>query len=357
MRICYFFSNFYLFHLTGQPGIVFRLAKRAAERGEEVFIISNGLENKEFKKEGIDSLLFKGLGNLKTYFLNLPKIINYLRKIKPDIIHAHGGLLIIYTWFINRFLGIPMVCSMCETLDIMSAFYKKLLIFCLTRIEKTFVSSKYIKNQLIENGVSPNKILVARIGVNEKFLAETKHFRPDTDVLYFGDSRKRRGFDVIFRLAQKLPNLKFKILLRWEGKDCSYQLKQIKKLNNVVVWRYPYSESLSDMILKSKLVVLPFRWTGVRPPLSLLESMALGKCVVTSSMEGNEEVVRNENNGVIVNCNKLDDVAFKLSLLIKNDRARENLGQKARKIIKQMYSPEEYNKILNYYSNLFKKGK
>lgn len=156
MRICYFFSNFYLSHLTAQPGIVSRLAKRAAEREETVFIISNDeKESKEFKKEGINFFLVNGVGDLKTYFLNLPKIINYLRKIKPDIIHAHGGLLIIYIWFINRFLGIPMVCSMCETLEIMSAFYKKLLVFCLARIEKTFVSSKYIKNQLVENGVPP----------------------------------------------------------------------------------------------------------------------------------------------------------------------------------------------------------
>jgi glycosyltransferase involved in cell wall biosynthesis len=130
----------------------------------------------------------------------------------------------------------------------------------------------------------------------------------------------------------------------------------MKKLSNVTIWHYPYLENLEEIILKSKLVALPFRWTAVRPPISLLEPMAGGKCVLTSSMEGNEEVIRNGYNGLIVNFNKLEDVVSKISFLIKNDQVREGLGQKAKKTIRQMYSLEEYNKILNYCSNLFKKA-
>jgi glycosyltransferase involved in cell wall biosynthesis len=357
MKICFIFSNFHLSHLTGQPGIVFKLAKRAAKKGKKVFIISNDeAENKEFKKEGIYFFLFKGLGDFKAYLLNLPRIIKYLKQIKPDIIHVHGGLLIIYVWFVNRIFRLPMTSSLCETLEAMCPFYRKLFAFCLNQGEKTFVSSEYIKNQLVKNGVSADKILVVRIGVDEKFLAKMENFSPDTDILYFGDSKRNRGFDLILRLAQKLPSLKFKVLLRWQGRDCDRELEKMKKLSNVTIWHYPYLENLEEIILKSKLVALPFRWTAVRPPISLLEPMALGKCVLTSSMEGNEEVIRNGYNGLIVNFNKLEDVVSKISFLIKNDQVREGLGQKAKKTIRQMYSLEEYNKILNYCSNLFKKA-
>lgn len=355
MKICFIFSNFHLSHLTAQPGIVFKLAKKAAERGEKIYIISNDIENKNFKKGGIYFFLFKGLGDFRTYFLNLPKIIKYLKDSKPDVIHIHGSLLIIYVWFINIFFGIPIVCSLCETLDTMSTFYRRLLVFCLTRVEKTFLSSEYIKNQLVRNNVSSHKTLVVRIGVDEKFLAEMENFSPDTDILYFGDSTAERGFDIIFQLARELPQLKFKILLRWEGRNCSKELEKMKKMSNVTILHHPYSESLEQIILKSKLVILPYRWIAVRPPLSLVESMALGKCVMTSSMEGNEEIVRNEYNGLIVNFNKLKDVVSKISFLIKDDQVRESLGQKAKKTIRQMYSSKEYHKILSYYSDLLKK--
>lgn len=352
MRIGYLFSNFHLANITGQPAIVLKLAQRAAERGERVFIVSNSTEDREFRKENIHFFLIKGLGDFKTYFFNFPKIIKYLRDIKPDVIHVHGHLLIIYTWFIGRFLGFPVVASLCEILDVISPFYRKILVFCLNRTEKTFVSSEHIRNQLLSNGLPAYKISVVRLGVDQKFFTKAKNVSPDTDILYFGDSNKERGFDIVFRLAQRLPNLKFKVLLRWEGKNCYGELEKMKKLPNVVIWNYPYAESLDKIISKSKLVILPFRWLGVRPPLSLLESMALGQCVITSSMKGNEEVVRNEYNGLVVNFNKLDNVAFRISLLVKDDNQRDRLGWQARKTILKMYSEDEYDKILNYYRDV-----
>jgi len=355
MKICFIFSNFHLSHLTAQPGMVFKLANKVAERGEKIYIISNDIKNRNFRRGGIHFFLFKGLGDLRTYFFNVPKIIKYLKDSKPSIIHVHGSLLVIYAWLINRLFGIPLVCSLCETLDAMNTFYRKLLVFCLTRVEKIFLSSDYIKDQLVRNGVPSHKVLVIRIGLDEKFLVEMQNFSPDTDILYFGDSSRERGFDIIFQLARKLPQLKFKILLRWEGRNCSKELEKMKRLPNVTILYYPYSESQEQIILKSKLVVLPYRWMAVRPPLTLVEAMALGKCVITSFMEGNEEIVKNEYNGLIVNFNKLDDVISKIIFLIENHQVRENIGQKAKETIRQMYSSEEYNKILRCYSNLLKR--
>lgn len=354
MKICFIFSNFHLAHLTAQSGIGLRLAQKAVKQGKEVFIISNGTENKKFQEEGIQVFLFKGLGDLKTYLVNLPRIIKYLKYIKPDVIHIHGSLLIIYIWFVNRFYRIPMVCSLCETLDIMSSFYKRLLIFCLNHVEKIFVSSEYIKNQFVQNGIPPDKIIVSRIGIDEKFLIKTKNFKSDADVLYFGDANKERGFDFILELAQKLSNLRFKVLLRWKDKNCRKELKKMKKLSNISLLFYPYVEDLKQLILKSKLVVLPFRWMGVRPPVSLLESMVLGRCVITSGMKGNEEILKNGFSGFLVDFEKIDNVASKILFLINNEAVRENIGQEAEKTIRRMYSPEEYNKIINYYNSLLK---
>jgi len=354
MKICYIFSNFHLAHITGQPATIFKLARYAAKKEKKVYLISNTPHEVQSNEDGIKFFLIKGLGDFKTYFLNILKLIKYLRTVKPDIIHVHGYLLTIFVWILNRFFNTPLVCSVCEALDIVNIFYKKFIIFCLTYSELIFVTSEYIKRQLIKSGVPSGKIIVVRIGLDEKFLIERNGSLSDTDILYYGDSIVERGFDIIFHLAQRLPHLKFKILLRWEGENCSHELEQMKKMPNVIIRHYPYSESLEQLILKSKLVVLPYRWIGVRPPLSLVESMGLGKCVVTSTMDGNEELIKNWFNGIIANFDKLDDITSEISVLIKNDKQWEDIGRQAKMTIKQMYSSAEYDKILSEYSAVLK---
>ncbi len=90
----------------------------------------------------------------------------------------------------------------------------------------------------------------------------------------------------------------------------------------------------------------------MRPPLSLLESMALGKCVVTSSLGGNSEVIEDSYDGAIVDFDNLGQVAARVFSLITNDGERERIGIQARETIKEMYSSQEYEKIIDYYNRI-----
>jgi len=349
MKVCYFFSNYHQAHFTGQPAIILKLAQKISNK-EEVFIISNADKKKKFVKKNIHFFLFKANADIRGYIMNFPRIVKYLYQIRPDVLHVHKPLLFIFIWFINLFFGLPMVCSLCETLDANNLIVQKLLIFCLKRTEKTFVSAKYIKGQLIKMGVESNKVEVARIGVDQK--AGIKSSKTFNDILFFGDSKKERGFDFVFKLAKMLDDLRFKILIRWEGKDGVSLLKKMKKLKNTTVLFYPYSKSLEKIVLQSKIIVLPFRWLAMRPPLSVIESMALGKCVVTSKMRGNEEVIKNGKNGFMVNFNNLDQATAIIKSLVKNNKERKKIGSLAKKTIENLYSYDEYKKIHNFYLSL-----
>ncbi len=355
MKICYLFSNFHLSHLTGQPGMAYKIAGKAAEKGNKVYLVSNSKGDKKFVDDRIELFLIKGDGDFKSYLFNIFNIINYLKKIRPDILHAHGHLFLIYAWFISRLLGIPCICSVCEILDektfslsFFTGLLRKLMFFCLKRSEITFVTSDFIKNSLINKGVPSQKIKVVRIGLDEKFLLNNEHLKPDTDVLYYGDANMERGFGIILELARRLPGLKFMVLLRFVNNAFKEKLDEMKSLSNVIVRHYPYSEKLADILLKSKLIVLPYRWMSMRPPITLLESMALGKCVVTSTLEGNDEII-NKKNGVIANFEKLDEAAAEINSLIGNDSLRESMGKAAREAVKDMYSSSEYDKIISFY--------
>lgn len=354
MKICYIYSNAHLSSITGQAGLMMRLIQKTRQKSFQVSVISNDLTQKQFNKDGINYYLIKGLGDFKTYFYNFFPIINYLSKIKPDIIYVNGILMTIYVWIICRFLKIPFFSLVTETIDNINPVFKRLFSFSTKDGRNIFVTSDFVKKQLIEIGVDKSKIVIVRIGLDEKYLKPYQKIKENIDVLYFGDSNRDRGFDHIVSVAKKLKELQFKILIRYQENNCKRELELAKKLPNVTVLFYPYQESLNSIIIHSKLVVLPFRWMLIRPPISLLESMALGKCVITTAMPGNEEIVQNNINGFIMEFTHFDRVVSKINSLIINPRSRNQIGKYAKNTIKIIYSESEYDKIIDHY--VFKKS-
>jgi len=67
-------------------------------------------------------------------------------------------------------------------------------------------------------------------------------------------------------------------------------------------------------------------------------------------MEGNEEVIKNNVNGILSDFKDLDQVARQITYLINNRTVLQRMGERAKKTIKTMYSDDEYNKIIDYYA-------
>ncbi|MBM3282936.1 glycosyltransferase [Candidatus Gottesmanbacteria bacterium] len=353
MKICYIFTGVYQAEFTGQPAVGLLLIDHIDKKGNQTYLISNYLSpSGYFYENGNSNLLLKGPNTLGTYLKSTRRILKYLEEIKPDILHVRGLLMVIYVWVLNKlFMQYPLVISIFETPEHLHFLYRRLISFCINRAEIAFVPSNFVKKQFMKSGALSEKILVRHTELENKFLSNPKvRLATDTDIVFFGDSTKERGFDVIYKLAKKLKKANFKVLIRWEGENCKSEHRKIKKLKNVRMWHYPYKESLEKILSKTKLVVLPFRYMGMRPPISLLESMALGKCVITSDMGGNEELIKHGENGFIYSFSDLDRVSEKIKFLLNHDEVRNSIGQEAKRTIKGRYSPEEYDKINNYYS-------
>lgn len=348
-RICYIFSNYYLKDITGQPSIAWSLSQKAQGK-ENVFIISNSETDKVEEK---NQLIIKGKGDFKTYVANIIKIIFYIRKTKPNMIHVNGNLLTIFIWYINRFFHIPMSCYLCEGLEISGYMIDQILLYCLKRINHIFVSCEYIKKQLLEKNIKKDKITVIRIGLKDIYRKSNEDKNYISDILFFGDSSKNRGFDYIYKLAKQLTKWNFTILIRWR-KNCKRELEEISGLKNVKIYYYPYKKTLSEYILKSKIILLPFRWMGVRPPLSIIECMAMKKCVVTSQLEGNEELINNGVNGYSINFNNINMLIKLISNLLEDNKKRELLEQNAKESVEKLFSDTEYDKVYQIHTDIIK---
>lgn len=354
MKICFFFSDIDKGEYTGQAGIGLNIAKAAGNEGCEVSIISNS-ESGAFNSIQTNKyklLILKGVGVLSTYIKGIPRTIKFLIAEKPDVVHVHGSLLAVFICPILLMLKIPFWVSTCEVVDMHPGYLQSFIKFAYARANKVIVTANIIKQQLAELGIENKKIDVVRLGLRKDFFQVDTSGKQEIDIVFWGDSTEARGFDVIFNLIQELPNLRFRILLRWKGADCNDRLNRlIAGQNNSEIYFYPYEKALVEYLKDAKLVVLPFRFMGVRPPLSIIEAMAMGKCVITTPMSGNSEVIENGDTGFLCNFDSSwDDSIALVNSLLKNDDVRRDVGVKAKLAITTLYSEDD--NCLTYMSGI-----
>lgn len=353
MKFGFLFSDLDKTNYTGQPLVAYQLVQCALAQGHRVVIVSNvsSDDNLPDPSEGVEVFLVRGAGSFATYLVNLPRIFLFLKSQKLDCLFVHGALFAVGMRPLAALLGIPMMVSCCEIIDMHPPVLQKLIAKCFSASSEGFVTSEVIRAQLLKRGVSEKKIKVVPLGVRTDFFSTSVNSLSitPTDVLFWGDSKLDRGFDIIVRLAEALPQLNFRVLLRWRGNDCTEELERFCELPNTEVLNYPYSVPLTSYIHTTKIVVLPFRFMGVRPPISLLEAMAMGRCVLTTPMAGNDEIIQNNERGFIIDFEHGWDAALTLIVqLIKDKAYRDKIGYAAHIYTKQRYGdPEALGLLMN----------
>ena len=123
-KICYFYSNYHLAEITGQPALVEKLISKAKESSYQVSVVSNALRKKQFIKNNVNYFLVAGNDNFRSYAFNLIYILKILIKIRPDVIHVNGLLMCLYVWIMARFLRIKLFSLISETTDKISPLAK-----------------------------------------------------------------------------------------------------------------------------------------------------------------------------------------------------------------------------------------
>ena len=89
-------------------------------------------------------------------------------------------------------------------------------------------------------------------------------------------------------------------------------------------------------LAKSKVYMLLSQYEGLS--FSLLEAMAAELSVVVSNVPGNIAVVRNNENGIVVESTNLDVIAESVERLFYDERLRMKLGRAAKSFVQENYN-------------------
>lgn len=294
----------------------------------------------------------KELG-IKTHVVETQKPFDFtkwekVRKIlvdeQIDIVHAHGTRANSNTFASARKLNIPIVYTvhgwsfhpdqnfLLRNLRIMGERYlvdKATVTICVSDnniqdAQKVFPMKRAV---VIKYGINLNKFNPE--GSFEDLRGQLGIDKTTTLVGYIVRMTKQKDPLTLVRAIALIPeseNVKFLFVGDGELKAPAMQLAQKLKIASRIHF-IPFRQDVPNVLNAVDIYCLPSLWEGL--PIGMLEAMAMRKAIITTSVDGAREVIRNGENGVLVEPQNVDQLAESIVQLVKSSTLRELLANSA----------------------------
>ncbi len=151
--------------------------------------------------------------------------------------------------------------------------------------------------------------------------------------------RTLRDYPAMLELAKARPDWAVKII-------CGHNdLKQVVLPDNVTLYREVDRTTYLDILGGATVVCLPLRPTErATGQVVMLEAMAMGKPVVTTSSPGTVDYIRHGETGYLTNPGSMADLIQACEGLLNNPSRRETMGAAAQTYIRTAAAPDHYAK-------------
>lgn len=220
--------------------------------------------------------------------------------------------------------------------------------------DKLIYVSQFVKDDSIKRGFKEDNACVIYTGIDMKKFDKNKNnkqimrknYNIDQDDFVMAiiariKNLRNKGHQDLLEMMNKYANArKWHLLVIGKGKGILKLKSLIKKYkleNNVHC--IGHVDNVEDFVCLSDVVVLPsdFETFG----LALAEGMAMGKAGVAYNIGGIPEIIKDKENGFLVEYKDIDDLYNKLNLLYKDRLLCKLLGEKAYNDIKDKLSVEK----------------
>jgi len=275
-------------------------------------------------------------------FFKLKKV---LKKFNPHVVH------------INSFYGISI-----NTLNKISKLYPTIItahdvwISEYSKKGPTFINNlhkKIIFNHL--KGIiitSPSRFIYDKLNeigykkirrVHNGISLPKKVTNYNKNILFVGRLNKEKSPKTLIKTLNKIN--KYNILILGEGslkKELEEKYKNIKFLGFQKPEKY---------YAKSSILVFP-SICEENQPLSILEAMSYGLCVIASNIGGIPEQIQYMKTGLLFEPGNEKDFKKKLDYLLENPSEIKRMGKNARKFVKKNF---DWKKTVKKYEKIYKK--
>lgn len=241
--------------------------------------------------------------------------------------------------------------------------------------DKIIAISHDMKSDLIALGCPAKKITIHRWGIDlEKFksvipsetgiqsIDDNIDFLPETNFLSIGRLTPKKGFDILIKafhvVKRNLPNAK--LIIIGEGEERENLEKLIKNYsleNDVNLVGFIPRDEIPSLIKTCDIYVQPSIQApdGDKEgfPTALMEIMASGKPIITTPHAGIAEIIKDNQNGLLVEEKNIEVLSNEMVMLANNKNLQNQLKKNARETTKTEFDNKKQNeKLAEIYRNI-----
>lgn len=273
---------------------------------------------------------------------SLPKKLwwfrKYIQKTQPDVVIAF--MVSVYTVTLLALMGvdIPVISSVRNDpaySNLRKKITRKIL---LPRSAHVVVQTQHIKQFFSKN--IQKKTTVIYNPVNERVFETSYDNDDDNPGLKIKDERFNRIISVgrlypqkdqktmieaFAKVSEKHPN--WKLVIFGEGPERRALESLVERLKVKDKVSLPgKSENIIDELKKSKIFCLSSIYEGMSN--ALVEAICVGLPIVTTKVSGTEELIKDGENGFIVDIGDKDTMAMAMAKLIEDENLRQQFAEK-----------------------------
>ena len=258
---------------------------------------------------------------------------------KPVVIHTHGAEFKIFY----------------EELPLLG---KKLIRWVLRRAKYLIVLSKGWQKYYVECCEVPqDKTIVLYNPVEYPASIPEKDAGEPIKLLFLGKINQRKGiYDLLYSFAAFKQNSSVitKLLIAGSG-EVEPTKKLVEDLGlsqdiEFLGWITP--KQRNELLAQTHSFILPSYNEGL--PMALLEAMSWGLSIITTPVGGIGEVIKDRENGLLIEAGNLQELTDAISLLVSNSSLRIDLSQKAREKAAEFCIDNYIQSLSQIYRNTLK---
>lgn len=354
MKILFVTDLYPLIEDKSIPNVVEDFAMAFKKRGDDVFVIrANFLFNSFLRGHKYILECETTRNGIRIYNKNfilpfLDSNIDYLLNRDFDLIISHMPSGHIYSDLINKKLKLPHI-SIVHQSDYRVLSNFKYSFYFKNRLKKALENSTLIgaRNEFLKEKLNADFILPSF--VEEEKIIKNKEFKKDKlKIITLSKLIKRKNINLVIEALSKV-DFDFEYSIFGEGKEKKRLLSLIKKYNlkdKIKIYPHINHSEVYDELDKNNIFILP----SIKETfgISYLEAMSRGLIVIASKKEGMQGIIKNEENGYLIEP-KVDDTKEILEKI--NNQNNDEIIKKTLLNIKN-YTQE---KIMNKYDEIIKK--
>ena len=303
-------------------------------------------------------------------FFKWKAIKKFIKDNQVDIVHAHGTRANSNVLWPASSLHIPVIYTVhgWSFHQDQNLLVKKMRILgekYLTSKSDINISVSVSNQQSGKNYLRKFNSVVINNGIDQKKFDPTRQYKkirealniPESDILVLFIARftaHKQPLSLIraFQIAvQSYPQMHLLMVGDGDQKKEAEALIANNEIKNKITLQ-GFRQDVPDLLAAADIFVLPSLWEGL--PIGLLEAMAMGKAVIASKVDGTMEIVKDGENGILIETDDLvPALANALVKLSHDGPLRMQFGKKAVETIGNRFTADAMTrKIEEIYKRL-----